>query len=83
MESAFYTVIGEKSDRIQGLGRQRPKGALTFTPFQVVDICATVLEFPTDILNLLPDTTNFEERLESDLIQAEEDSRDNDEKRGE
>jgi hypothetical protein len=83
MESAFYTAIGKRSDRIQEFECQRPKDALTFTPFQVVDICASILELPADILNLLPDTANFEERFELDVVQAEEDSRDNDEKRGE
>lgn len=56
---------------------------LTFTPFHLFDICTSLLKLYTDILNLLPDTTDFEERLESDLVQAQEDGRDDEEKRGE
>ena len=57
---------------------QRPEDALTFTPFQLVDICTSLLEVPADVLNFLPDTANLEEGFESDLVQAKEDCRDDD-----
>lgn len=62
---------------------QRPEDALTLTPFQLVDICASILKVPADVLNLLPDTANLEERFESDLVQAKEDRREDDEQRSE
>jgi len=59
------------------------KISLTFTPLQFIDICASLLKFSTDVLNLLPDAANLKERLESDLVQAKKDGREDDEKRGE
>lgn len=57
--------------------------ALTFTPFQLVDVRTCALELPADVLNVLPDTANLEERFKPDLVQAKEDCGNDKEERSE
>lgn len=86
MESAFYMAVEKKSAKEHlnsSVGIPIPEDGLTFTPLQLIDICARLLKVPTDVLNLFPDTADLEEGFEFDLVQAEEDSRDDDQQRSE
>jgi len=54
---------------------------LTFTTLQFVNKYASLLQLPTDILNLPPDADGLEKRFESNLVQTKDDGEDDDEKR--